>query len=81
MGSDQNFRKSSAAYIREITVNHNMMGETTGLQFIIATVKIICHLSTNCIMELQLLIAFVIALEEKPNSGLSGYSLASDHIL
>lgn len=58
-----------------------MMGETAGLQFIIAIVKEFCLLSTTCVMELKVLTAFVIALEEKLNSGLSGYSLISDHFL
>lgn len=35
-------------------VNHNRMGETTGLQFIIAPVKIIYHLSTTSIRELRI---------------------------
>lgn len=47
-------------------VNHNMMGETTGLQFIIAPVKIIYHLSTTPTRELRIFTVFVIVSEEKP---------------
>lgn len=51
--------RSAQAVFMFSQLNHNKMGETTGVQCIIAPVKIIYHLSTGPTRELRIFTVFV----------------------
>lgn len=57
--------RSAQAVFMFSQVNHNLMGETACLQFIIAPVKIIYHLSITPTRELGIFTVFFLSFRKK----------------